>query len=935
MISKRLKLVCLVFILLFKVEGLWSQTLDGKNIFAHEVVSERAEFKKEIESFIKNQGLHVYSGMALSKAIKKMYFEWPIYSINVEAQESPQGFMLKWTVLFRTELNQLKVKGAKAISKKQISKILQFEKQALVVQEDLNLWKEKLIEAYKRKGFLGAQVRVAVETDLKQKNTLIVEVNEGGPCRLASSEVVWVEAKENVSKLPRLNIKPQDVCDEVKINAQTEKWLKKLNNRSYRLARVEEQTLQFTNDSLKGMLKTKVFLGPRLKVLFAGNTFVFERSSVLEEVIGLGSEKDFSSSWINFTALPGLKDFYKSVGFEDPKFHVEDKLSQDLKERKITFRIERGKKSYLNHVEIVGEKGIKEKKLKQKLKLQGLVKTKQNIFVEKEIQIAVDEMMALYQSKGFLQAQVESVEVERFKHHNNVKVHINEGGQTRLKALVFQGNTVFTEKNLLKHFNLKPNAPMDPAYLQDRSDALEELYHSKGFGRAQVQLPPLEQMGAGEVSVLVNIQEGEQTFIGEVHVVGAKTTKERIVNHLIELKPNETLDPNKIRLTRRKLLQSGFFQSVSIEELPSVDHRQDVLVHLKERKKRSLIFRPGYSTDDGVRGAFEFRYNNIAGTGRQLATTARANHRLQNATVFERRLGVSLIDPYVWGTLQGRISFFNERKDEQQFDIDRTSMLIGVEKRFLEHYRANLNWELEFRRPFNELPGAILSPIDQAAARFGSLSFGVDFDFRDHLLNPVKGTFHRLSVDYYNKNLFSEADFYQVFLRNSFYTPIYKRIRAVLALRFGFSSTYGQTRDQGIDDVPIEKRFRLGGATTFRGLGLNCIGGLGAGVAENCSDAVLNQAPGGNSVFNYMFEILLPITRSFDVALFTDGGNAYASNSKFDVLNIRNSAGVGLRLNTFFGPVRLDWGFLLDRRKNLAGQQDEPIGTLHFSVGQF
>ncbi|MNC98419.1 Outer membrane protein assembly factor BamA [compost metagenome] len=52
-------------------------------------------------------------------------------------------------------------------------------------------------------------------------------------------------------------------------------------------------------------------------------------------------------------------------------------------------------------------------------------------------------------------------------------------------------------------------------------------------------------------------------------------------------------------------------------------------------------------------------------------------------------------------------------------------------------------------------------------------------------------------------------------------------------------------------------------------------------------------------------------------------------NSDFDVLEIRNSAGFGFRYNTFFGPMRLDFGMLLDRREG------ENFGMLHFAVGQF
>ena len=45
--------------------------------------------------------------------------------------------------------------------------------------------------------------------------------------------------------------------------------------------------------------------------------------------------------------------------------------------------------------------------------------------------------------------------------------------------------------------------------------------------------------------------------------------------------------------------------------------------------------------------------------------------------------------------------------------------------------------------------------------------------------------------------------------------------------------------------------------------------------------------------------------------------------------DVRESAGVGFRYFTPIGPIRLDWGFILDRRSG------EPTNRIHFSFGYF
>ena len=55
----------------------------------------------------------------------------------------------------------------------------------------------------------------------------------------------------------------------------------------------------------------------------------------------------------------------------------------------------------------------------------------------------------------------------------------------------------------------------------------------------------------------------------------------------------------------------------------------------------------------------------------------------------------------------------------------------------------------------------------------------------------------------------------------------------------------------------------------------------------------------------------------------------YSLNEDFDPLDIRQSAGIGLRYITPVGPLRLDYGFKLDKRTG------ESLAELHFAVGMF
>jgi outer membrane translocation and assembly module TamA len=62
-------------------------------------------------------------------------------------------------------------------------------------------------------------------------------------------------------------------------------------------------------------------------------------------------------------------------------------------------------------------------------------------------------------------------------------------------------------------------------------------------------------------------------------------------------------------------------------------------------------------------------------------------------------------------------------------------------------------------------------------------------------------------------------------------------------------------------------------------------------------------------------ELRRDVSRAFSLAAFGEAGNVYVLASDLDLGNLRYVAGFGLRYRTAFGPLRVDWGFKLDRRE--------------------
>jgi outer membrane protein insertion porin family len=178
-------------------------------------------------------------------------------------------------------------------------------------------------------------------------------------------------------------------------------------------------------------------------------------------------------------------------------------------------------------------------------------------------------------------------------------------------------------------------------------------------------------------------------------------------------------------------------------------------------------------------------------------------------------------------------------------------------------------------------------------------------------------------------------------------------------LNLGIAQLFNPTDRNGdgvIDDIdltlPISERFFTGGSTTLRGFGFEeagprqsicptgstlesqtqgntCMGG----VFRNTSGDPVTLNPftvpiGGNAMAVANFEARVPLTKSFQIVPFYDGGNVFRrigdifgrnDRQPGDTLNQRNlrvqwthTVGLGLRLRTPVGALGVDYGFLLN-----------------------
>jgi outer membrane protein assembly factor BamA len=215
--------------------------------------------------------------------------------------------------------------------------------------------------------------------------------------------------------------------------------------------------------------------------------------------------------------------------------------------------------------------------------------------------------------------------------------------------------------------------------------------------------------------------------------------------------------------------------------------------------------------------------------------------------------------------------------------------------------------------------------------------FDIDWvrDRRNSVSDPSRGDFENVDVSMAIKTIGSSANFLRVYLQNSTYSPITRRLVFARSTRFGMQTPYGSSISS---DIPLPERFFAGGGTSLRGFGLNQAGPR---------DPVTGFPIGGQAeiIFNQdlRFPMHLPLIGDrLGGALFYDAGNVFPSIRKitfrisppaptFDPANpnvcltnctnelsyFSHTTGFELRYGTPIGPVALDLGYQLNPAKYL------------------
>lgn len=609
------------------------------------------------------------------------------------------------------------------------------------------------------------------------------------------------------------------------------------------------------------------------------------------------------------TAVKSLESYYRSKGYSGAKADFQSKYVPESNEVHLTVHIyegeREGKKVKVGKIIFKGNSAISSIILEKQI-LTG------RVFSEEALAADIDAIEFLYRKTGYLTARVAEKAITYNKDGTriNIEMTIHEGPQTIIKGIEIEGNSLFPRNELLKKSGLKEEGPLDPGGVDDGVIKMSSLYFQKGYIYARISYAKEFTKDGSGVTIKYTVNEGIPVRIGKIVIRGNDFTEDKVIRRELLIKPGDVYDPEKVFKSQQRIYKLGSLGSVRIVPIEEdvVAGEKDILISVKERKAGALEFGAGYGMEEKFRGFAELSHRNLYGTGASSSLRGDIS-QLESSYVLGFKKPWLLDYP-----VDGRFSLVDQVTKRESYSLEKYAAITGLDKDLTEFIKVSLQYEYEISRLFDVAEGAKIASEDEGTLDIGTISPIIIRDSRDNPFNPRTGSVNSIKVDFSaGMATGSQVEFVRYIAQSSWYIPLSKSVVCGLSVRGGWADAYGKT-----EEIPISKRFFLGGRTTVRGFELDSIGPKG-------SDG---SPTGGDAYLNLNTELRFPIYRRIGGLLFVDAGNVWLkSEESVDIADLRSSAGIGLRYLTPIGPLSLDAGWKLDRR------EDESAWEWHFTIG--
>ena len=624
-------------------------------------------------------------------------------------------------------------------------------------------------------------------------------------------------------------------------------------------------------------------------ITFDGEKAKKHRDGIIE-VLKLNENNPFVKNYIK-SDVNILKEFYRQLGYYFVKIDAEiEKL--DKNRVNIVYLIEKGDKAKISKIVFLGDKKIRDKRLRDVITSQESQFWKflsRNIFLNKG-RIELDKRLLenYYKNKGYYEVNITSSNVEYSEGEGFILNYTIDAGTrykfTKMSVNVSEALDKSAFESLEKEFDKvigKYYSLRKVTGILEKIDTLSQLKELQ-FINHRVNETLIED----GIEVKIDIFEGQKFIIERINIVGNNVTNDSVIRAEMIVDEGDPFSALLLNKSVNKLKGRGIFGEVTSKITEGSSPDLKVLeISVEEKATGEISAGAGFGTD-GTAFQFGVNENNWLGRGIKLMSMLNVSTKTISGNLALNNPNYNYTGNSVFLKLDVSSS---DLTDSSGYKSNKSGFEVGTS--FEQYEDVYLAPSLTATYEDVEVQSTASNSLQKMAGTFTNLDFGYSIvkDKRNQSFQPTEG--YKTKFMQSIPLIMDSSSILNGLEVSKYYTHSEDVIGA---LRFWGRAIHGLNDE----DVRIANRIYIP-TTRLRGFQNRKVG------PKDGTDYV-----GGNyaTAIGYEAQLpnLLPEATKTDIVVFIDTANLWGvdyNGSLEDSNTIRSSIGIAANMYTAVGPL--------------------------------
>jgi outer membrane protein insertion porin family len=832
-------------------------------------------------------------------------------------------------------IERLREAGLKVLSEAEVLSLINKKK---VGHLDMNVVKELAAQGRARYAVYGSFTAAgqAVSLDARivdasgQQQTKSVFVTKDGAANVAP-------AVEELAKKIKNALIVSDVVSEIEVRG-TKNLDKDVVLNKLKVQRGDPYDPTQVNEDIKNIFELGFFEDVKISVedVTGGKRLIVE---VVEKprimaigVIGAGDvgEDDVREAMSTKTGsvlnpkvlaedLGKIRELYRKKGF--PLAKVTYKLENtETGQARLNILVEQATKQYIRGIKVTGNQAFSEGTLKDEMALseRSIISwiTGSGVLQEEMLDRDAAVVEEYYANHGYIDCKVGKPQVDYKDDGIHITYTVVEGQPYKVNSVSFKGDLLVDEAKLIELTQMpklaKSHDYFNRSTLRSDTQKLSGFYNDQGYAFAEADVDL--RRGEGQtVDITYVIKKNQKVYVRQVTVEGNDRTRDNVIRRELAINDGDQFSGSRLKLSTERLTKLDIFESADIETVPTADPNEvDLKVKVKEKSTGQLAGGVGYSSYVGAYIGIKLQEKNLFGKGYVVNLSA------QFSGVDTQYLG-SFTNPSLYDSkFAGGVDLYWTTYEYPDFTKDTVGGIMRFSYPVGDYTRIYWGYRLDQYRIYDVYSGASSDITDYLGYNWSSvLIASIVRDTTNRTINPSRGSKNSLSAENGGNFLGGTDNYIKTVADTSWYYELPWFKEHILHLH----GQAGATFKNSDDEVPVFENFYLGGMNSIRGYETRYI---------SPRDKATGDYIGGTREAFINIEYIFPLHSKVGLVgvAFFDAGDTWRGG--IGDMDIKKSVGAGVRWFSPMGPLRLEYGYGMDKIDNQNGQS-----KLEFSIGQF